>query len=596
MPWHHGYGTMERMNASRRHPKNADREATMRRAAAPDRDASDAHASRSRAEWLWLPAFLTLTFLVGCVQIEDPDIWWHLRTGQLIFERGEVPRTDWFTYSNPDSPWIDLHWGFQLIAAALWSLGGAIALVVFKSLLGSATFAIALLGSRRGWPAWQGTACWLPSVLIYSGRNLVRPEMFTFLFLAAELTIVFHARRWPRLAWLLPAIQILWINVHGLFVLGLVVWFCFLVGEIVRAIEAWRHPPVKRRTSHDARLEEIGPGLVRPPLGLWLTVTGLMLAASLINPYGLEGSLFPFTLLRRIQGVDHTFYSQFSAEFRGFREFIGVYGVAPVFANLTMLSTVVLFLSGAFSFLPHLVRKRLPLDRALLFAAFAYLAWQANRNGVLFALVGGVVLRANVGEWLETASRLPRRKFHLGPVLAAAVLVFLIIGVPCDLLTTRRPAQIPRLFGFGEIPGAFAHDAARFLGRKGMPRRCFAIDEGAAAVYIFHNGPERRVFADARLEVNTRRTLERYLEIERQLALSDPRFVESLTEGIEPEPDGSVETPALLISLRYLVSHPALPGGVARLRGFRTVYVDNVAMVLLDERQADRLHLPPASD
>ncbi|HJT31506.1 MAG TPA: hypothetical protein VJ783_05600 [Pirellulales bacterium] len=581
---------------TRSRSKNADREATMRSAAAPARAPTNDRTSHSRAEWLWPLGFLTLTFLVGCVQIEDPDIWWHLRTGQLIFERGEVPRTDWFTYSNPDSPWIDLHWGFQLIAAALWSLGGAAALVVFKSLLGTATFAIALLASRRGWPAWQSVACWLPSVLIYSGRNLVRPEMFTFLFLTAELAIVFHARRRPRLAWLLPVIQILWINMHGLFVLGLVVWFCFLAGEIVRATQAWRRPPEKRRTSHGGRLEKIGIDLVHPPLGQWLAVTGLMLAASLVNPYGLAGVLFPFTLLRRIQGVDHAFYSQFSGEFRGFREFVSVYGVAPVFGNLTMVSTVALFVLGVLSFTPQLLRRRLPLDRALLFAAFAYLAWQANRNGVLFALVGGVVLRANVGEWLETISRPPRRKFHLGPVLAAAVLAFLIIGVPFDLLTTKRPAEIPRLFGFGEIPGAFAHDAARFLGREGMPRRCFAIDEGAAAVYIFHNGPERSVFADARLEVNTRRTLERYLEIERQLALSDPRFLESLTEGILPEPAGSVETPAILISLRYLVSNPMLAGGVARLRGFRTVYVDNVAMVLLDEKQADRLHLPPASD
>src|SRR5437763_573731 len=58
---------------------------------------------------LWLAAFLLLVFLVGCVEIEDGDIWWHLRTGQLMLERGEIPHTDWFTYTNPDSPWIDLH-------------------------------------------------------------------------------------------------------------------------------------------------------------------------------------------------------------------------------------------------------------------------------------------------------------------------------------------------------------------------------------------------------------------------------------------------------------------------------------------------------
>lgn len=588
---------MERMNVPRRPSKTRNREAKMRSAATPARAPTNGHASRGRAEWLWYVGLLTLTFLVGCVQIEDPDIWWHLRTGQLIFERGEVPRTDWFTYSNPDSPWIDLHWGFQLIAAALWSLGGAAALVVFKSLLGTATFVIALLAGRRGWPAWQNVAFWLPSLLIYSGRNLVRPEMFTFLFLAAELAIVVHAPRRPRLVWLLPPLQVLWINMHGLFVLGLIIWFCFLAGESVRVLPQWISSRFKWPSRTADRKAALAGGDYSPSRRReWLAITALMLAAALCNPYGLDGALFPWTLLKRIQGADHPFYIQFSTEFRGFPEFVNTYGVARLFVNLTTSCLIVLFVLGVFSFVPHVARHKVNWFRAFVFAAFAHLAWQASRNSVLFALVGGVVLRANVGEWLETLLRPPRRRFHLGPVLAAAVLGLLMIGVPLDLLTTQRRAEIPRLFGFGEIPGAFAHDAARFLGREGMPQRCFAVDEGAAAVYIFHNGPERRVFADARLEVNTRRTLERYLEIERQLALSDPQFVESLTEGISPGPGGSVETPALLISLRYLLSDPVLAGGVARLRGFRTVYVDNVAMVLIDDEQAEQLHLPPASD
>jgi hypothetical protein len=449
----------------------------------------------------WYGSFLLLVFLVGCVEIEDPDIWWHLRTGQLIWERGQLPRTDWFTYTNPDSPWIDLHWGFQLLAAWLWAVGGAAALVITKSLFAVATFALAMLAVRRTWPAWQTVACWLPAVLIFSGRNQVRPEMFSLLILAAELAILFHVRTRPGLVWLLPVLQVAWINVHGLYILGLVLWGCFVLGEILRAGER-REPPGSSRTR------------LRP--SHWLSVTLLMFVAAVANPYGLDGALFPFTLLKRIEGPDHPFYTQFSGEFRGMSEFLAAYGWTGVFHNLTTLTMLVLAVVTSLNFLPRLARAHFDVYRMLIFLLFAWLAWQANRNSVLFALVSATVLRANLGEWLEVGRTGPRR-FAIGPVLTAAFLGVLIIGVPFDLLSVMRPAEVPRLFGVGEIPRAFPHDAARFLGRDGMPRRCYAIDEGAAAVYIFHNGPRRQVFADARLEVNTRQTLERYLGIERQL-------------------------------------------------------------------------------
>ena len=544
----------------------------------PQRDPSERKDRASRWSAAWLAAFLLLVFLVGCVQIEDPDIWWHLRTGQLIYERGEVPRTDWFTYTNPDSPWIDLHWGFQLFAAALWSMGGAPALVLSKSLLAVATFAMAMAAGRRTWPAWQTVACWLPSVLIFSGRNQVRPEMFSLLFLASELAILFHARAKPRLVWLLPLVQLAWVNVHGLFVLGLVIWGCFVVGEIVRR---WLQLNSENR-------EVFGYGVTT---GRWLAVTGLLVVASLANPYELDGALFPLTLLKRIEGPEHSFFSQFSGEFRGFSEFIETYGVGALFKNLTTLTLILLFAAASWSFAPRAVRQRFDFYRLAILVFFAWLAWKANRNAVLFALVGGSVLRANVGEWLADRHDEARR-FGPGRVLTAALLGVLIIGVPFDLLSVLRPAEIPRLFGVNEIPRAFPHEAAQFLGRDEMPRYCYALDEGAAAVYIFHNGPQRRVFADARLEVNTRATLEQYLSIERQLMAGDPGVFDSLTHDVPPDADGKREVPALLISLRYLATNPALQQGLARLTQFRRVYVDYVAVVFVEQDAADALGLP----
>lgn len=66
----------------------------------------------------------TLAFLLGCYELFDPDIWWHLRSGQWILEHGRVPRLDIFSFASADRVWVDLHWGFQVLLAIAYSVGG----------------------------------------------------------------------------------------------------------------------------------------------------------------------------------------------------------------------------------------------------------------------------------------------------------------------------------------------------------------------------------------------------------------------------------------------------------------------------------------
>ena len=51
--------------------------------------------------------FLVLTFLLGAFPLKDADIYWHLRTGDLIRQTGKVPQTDIFTFTREGTPWID---------------------------------------------------------------------------------------------------------------------------------------------------------------------------------------------------------------------------------------------------------------------------------------------------------------------------------------------------------------------------------------------------------------------------------------------------------------------------------------------------------
>ena len=146
-------------------------------------------------------ALLVWTFLLVCTPLWSNDFWWHLRTGQLIFALGEIPRLDWFTYTSTDRAWIDLHWGFQLLVAGLHALGGVDLLVIAKA--GCVTAAVAIgWFATPGLPSAARAACWILPVICISGRAMVRPEMLTFVLLASSLFLLTRADR--RMVWLLP--------------------------------------------------------------------------------------------------------------------------------------------------------------------------------------------------------------------------------------------------------------------------------------------------------------------------------------------------------------------------------------------------------
>ncbi|MCH7686931.1 MAG: hypothetical protein IH899_09660, partial [Planctomycetes bacterium] len=237
----------------------------------------------SSCSWGWekyFPAAILLwTFLLGCTPMMNFDIWWHLRTGQWIVENGWVPVTDLYTYKDPNQPWTDLHWGFQLLVLGLFSLGGVNLLVLAKAACLTMTIAIGWRASGNGLPHWAKTLCWILPVICISGRSVVRPEMLSLIFLAIWLWIAENATRRPRLIWWLPVLQILWVNCHGLFVLGLVVGAAYIVDRFVRLNWGGRFGLESAPES---------------PEFLYLFRAGVLaVIACLLNPYFEEGALFP---------------------------------------------------------------------------------------------------------------------------------------------------------------------------------------------------------------------------------------------------------------------------------------------------------------
>ncbi len=110
-------------------------------------------------------------------------------------------------------------------------------------------------------------------------RLELRPEIFSFLFTAISVYILNkYIQQKTKLIYLLPLIQLIWINTHIYFFVGLILEFIFLIDLFIR-----------RR----------GVNVIHPSGGLaWHLVLILLLSlgVSLINPNGIRGLLYPLNV------------------------------------------------------------------------------------------------------------------------------------------------------------------------------------------------------------------------------------------------------------------------------------------------------------
>src|SRR5215468_9954709 len=79
-------------------------------------------------------------FLVLIRPINDPDIWWHLRTGQYIRENLSIPRVDIYSFTVVGKPWIAHEWLSELFMYETFHIGSWLGLIVISSLITAAVF------------------------------------------------------------------------------------------------------------------------------------------------------------------------------------------------------------------------------------------------------------------------------------------------------------------------------------------------------------------------------------------------------------------------------------------------------------------------
>ncbi len=167
----------------------------------------------------------------------DPDFGWHIRTGQLILERG-VPYKDWYSYTMPNFPWIDHEWLLDVVMYKIYSYLGVSALLIFFLSLYTLSFFVIKK------PKQEFSTFFIPVLLGYLATFYflgIRPQLLGILLIAVLIKIVGDfLETSSRLVYILPLIFLLWVNIHASFFAGLVILGIIIFLEIFKKSKIWQ--------------------------------------------------------------------------------------------------------------------------------------------------------------------------------------------------------------------------------------------------------------------------------------------------------------------------------------------------------------------
>lgn len=191
-------------------------------------------------------ALISLISLYLFRPIVDNDFFWHLRTGQWIWENRTLPQEDPFSLTTPlvynasqkfvlTSYWLD-----QIILYALYSMAGPGGIVVFRFLIVGALVFILWISRRRG----VDSTVYVSLLILFASSVLVypveRPQFFSFLCFALLLYFLDGIRkggekfRRRNILLVIPVLMITWANLHGGHVIGQAAILLFIIAETLR--------------------------------------------------------------------------------------------------------------------------------------------------------------------------------------------------------------------------------------------------------------------------------------------------------------------------------------------------------------------------
>ena len=429
---------------------------------------------------IFLSIFLILVFKTGNGLLTDGDTGYHIRAGEYIVEHLAVPKQDIFSFLSPQFRWTVHEWLSEVIMAVIHSAFGLTGVVVFFSFLLALTHFILYKALR----AYSDdiilvTALTSLATATSSSHWLARPHLFSLM-----LTLVWYRLlndyqyKGKNTLFYLPALMLVWVNLHGGFIIGLLLVGIYLGGNLIE----WT---TEQPSSANPGREKAKQLLV---IGL------LCLATCLVNPQGFKILLFPFEI------TSNRFLMDNVAEF-----------LSPNFHQALPFKYMLLAAVAIFAI------SRIPLNpiELALLLLMTYMSLYSVRYVSLFAIMVSYPL-LRVSESL--VRRLPPRLFtwyqkrneNLA-IMESRMIASLWPALGISLVIVLSATGAVR-FQFAET--VFPVAAVNFIKEEKISGNMFSNDEFGDYI-IYAAWPEYRVFMDGRSDMYGEKVIKEYLKIAR---------------------------------------------------------------------------------
>lgn len=410
-------------------------------------------------------SFIILTVLMGLFSVHTltsiyQDIGRHITVGRIIWETGNIPNTNLFSFTNRDFPFVNHHWFGGLMLFLGDRLVGLKGLIAVKSLLVAFAFSFSLAAAWRPRVASSAVIIGLASIFTMVERTDVRPEIISFAFLGWFLFVLYRSRLQAtsyKLLWTLPFAQLVWVNTHIYFFMGPLIWLAFLIGKVFSA------PNIKS-------------GLRSLFTNHYPLITVALALATLVNPSGYHGAFYPLTMWSNYGYSIVENQTPF---------FLHDYGY-PAMTTVAMFITIVLVVV---SFVINRKHFRQNIDGALLMLITAGLSLSMVRNFPLVALCAIPIFLRNIDEsgWYI--------KSRTALAFACAILALISVSVVTNQIYDQAGLTDRK---FGLIVPSGPQQPIDFFRTAGIRGPLFNnFDVGSFLIWKL---PEEPVFIDGRPE------------------------------------------------------------------------------------------------
>jgi hypothetical protein len=428
---------------------------------------------------VFVAVLFVLIFSLGNGLLNDGDTGYHIRTGELIAKTWQVPKTDPYSYHTPALRWTAHEWLSELVMALIARGFGLTGVVVFFSFILAIAHWLLYQSLRR--LSGDALLCALVTLLACATSSthwLARPHAFSLLFTVIWCDRLNRFQPGNRTGLiLLPAIMLVWVNLHGGYFIGLILVAVYFAGNL---IEAMGTPSEKSRQK------------AKSLFALLIAC----IAVCMINPQGPKILQFPLRV-----ASDH-FVMNSVTEF-----------LSPNFHDFLPFKYMLLALIGALA----LSRSGLSLTDTGLAVLLSYMSLYSVRHVSLFAIVLAPVLLKTTASALDRLPPGALRFYQMRSQNMKAVDANVKTWVwPSAAATVVLALAASGAISYRFDEKVFPVKAVEFLKSEPIPGRMFNNDEFGDYI-IFAVWPAYRVYIDGRSDMYGEKYAGDYFKVARVL-------------------------------------------------------------------------------